>query len=270
MTLHLKLKKEKLGEEMAKKKKTQKKKRKKVGFKQVDFFSGINTPSKDDDKRVSFVARNRGKKSPLELPKNRNKANDALFGLKGTRETKQASGGIPTGLLERGGLKFDSQFGLGKGDLFKSKIGLNPGFGLGKFDAGFSKDFASQKFDVPKKSFDFSKTPTMISDDFEEPNDENIFGQVKETDDDIFGDDVPSLLEGVKGIEDSPLTDEDDDMSREEKLERKFIKVRQQALETGGNALSPEEQRNFEAGPKFTRNFGTTGKKSTGLGFGRF
>jgi len=264
---------------MAKKKKTQKKKtqkkRKRVGFKQVDFFSGLGTPSKDDDKRISFVARNRGKKSPLELPKNRNRANDSLFGLKGTKGSKQASGGIPTGLLERGGLKFDSQFGLGKGDLFKSKIGINPGFGLGDFDAGFSKDFASQKFDVPKKSFDFSKSSTMISDDFEEPNDENIFGQVKEADDGIFGDDdnVPTLLDSVKNLGDQktiPLTDEDDDMSREEKLEKKFINVRQQALETGGNPLSPEEKRNFEAGPKFTRNFGTTGKKTTGLGFGRF
>jgi len=116
----------------------------------------------------------------------------------------------------------------------------------------------------------------MISDDFEEPNDENIFGQTKEADDNIFGDDddVPTLLDSVKNLGDSreiPLTDEDDEPNREEKLERKFMKVRQQALETGGNPLSPEEKRNFEAGPKFTRNFGTTGKRgNTGIGFGRF
>ena len=268
---------------MANKKKSQKKKsqkkksqkkRKRVGFKEVNFFSGLDTPSKKDDKRISFVARNRGKRSPLELPRNRNKNKDSLFGLK---ETRQSSGGIPTGLLERGGLGFDKQFGLGKGDLFKSKIGVDPGFGKGKFDVGFSEDFASQKFDIgPSKSFDFSKTPTMISDDFEEPNDENIFGPTKETDDNIFGDDddVPTLLDSVKNLGDSktiPLDPlEEDEMSREEKLERKFIKVRQESLATGGNALSPEEERNFEAGPKFTRNFGTTGKKSTGLGFGRF
>ena len=267
---------------MANKKKTQKKKtqkkktqkrRKKVGFKQIDFFAGLGTPTKEDDKRISFVARNRGKKSPLELPSKRNRSKDSLFGLK---KSGLPQGGIPTGLLERGGLKFDSQFGLGKGELFKSKIGIDPGFGQGKFDVGFSKDFASQKFDAgPSKSFDFSETPTMISDDFAEPNDENIFGPVKEADDDIFGDDnVPTLLDSVKNLGDSktiPLTDEDDDdMSREEKLENKFLKIRQQALETGGNPLGPEEQSNFEAGPKFTRNFGTGSRRARGTSFGRF
>ena len=58
-------------------------------------------------------------------------------------------------------------------------------------------------------------------------------------------------------------------MSKNERLESKFLKIRSEALETGGNPLGPEEAANFEQ-TKATGNFGTTGKSGRRGTFGRF
>jgi len=232
-----------------------------IGFKEVDFFAGIRTPSPDDDRRVKFVARKRGKKSPLPRPKIARL--QGINGFEGINtKLPKATKKLPAGLAEVSGLSFDKVFGLGKTkdtNPFKSKIGIDPGFGKGTFDVDFSEGFANQEFDFGES--------TMISDDFPEPDQIDFVG---ESDVDR---DVPTLLDSIQQLGDDrrvPLTDEEDDMTRNEKLERKFRRVRAEALETGANPLSPEEQRSFESSTKFTRNFGTTSKKSRGAGFEGF
>jgi len=257
-------------------------KQKPIGFSKVDFFAGINTPSPDDDKRVSFVARNRGKKSPLELP---SLAGVDLPSL--NRKQKPKKKGLQLGDAEISGFKFDSVFGLDakskSKNPFVDKIGIDKEFGLGKFNTDFSKKFIDQEFDNGQgqsfdQSFDFGES-TMISDDFEEPTEQNVLGDVDAIQDQVDspsvfgGNDVPTLLDSVESLGDAeriPLTDEDDDMSKDEKLTKKFLRIRQEALETGGNPLTPEEASNF-AQVKAQRNFGTTGRgRATGSSFGRF
>lgn len=228
-----------------------KKSKRKIGFKKVDFFAGIKTPTPEDDRRVTFVARRRGKKSPLPRPEVA-KRQGIDFNL--PKPTKK----IPTGLAEISGLSFDKAFGLGKTkekNPFKSKIGIDPRFGKGAFDVDFSEGFANQEFDFGKE--------TMISDDFPEPDEIDLVGESE------IEQDIPTLFDSLPKINEGkriPLTDEEDEMSREEALERKFRRVRTEALETGANPLTPSEEREFESSTKFTRNFGTSSRRS-GVGF---
>ncbi len=252
-------------------KKTKKTKaRKKPGFKQVNFFSGLDTETKLDDKKVSFIARNLGKESPLPRPKKvkalRNLSVGGFDG--GIQMPKQKKGPrLPLGIAESSGISFDNVFGLGKQKngkgLFKSKIGIDSKFGIGGFDADFSKAFRKSEFETDS----FSRFPTMIEDDFEDNPD--IEGNVEAG----LDDNVPSLLESLPSIQNgSRALDEEDpeeEMSKGDRLESKFLKIRSQALETGGNPLGPEEAANFEV-TKATGNFGTTGKGGRRGTFGRF
>ena len=236
-------------------KKIKQKPRKKPGFKKVNFMSGLDTKTKLDDKQISFTARNRGKRSKLPIP-SRAKALRNLG--KFNTESRQPRTDLPLGLAEISGSEFDNVFGLGKKkdrSLFNSKIGLNLKFGKKAFDTSFSKGFVA-------KDLDFGES-TMISDDFPEPSEMDF--------EDTLQDDVPSLLESLPNITDKkkiPLTDEDDDISKRQKLEKKFRKVRIEALETGGNPLTPEEELEFSQ-IKPTGQFGTGGRRGTGLGVGR-
>lgn len=246
------------------------KKQKPIGFSKVDFFAGIKTPSPDDDKRVSFVARNRGKESPLEIP---SLAGVDLPSL--NRKQKPKKKGLQLGDAEMTGLQFDSVFGLDvkskSKNPFVDKIGIDKEFGLGKFNTDFSSKFINQEFDFGES--------TMISDDFEEPTEQNVLGDVDAIQDQVDspnvfgGNDVPTLLDSVEKLGDAeriPLTDEDDGMTKDEKLTKKFLRIRQEALDTGGNPLTPEEASNF-AQAKAQRNFGTSGKGPVrGTSFGRF
>lgn len=250
---------------MVKRKKTSKKK---PGFKKVNFFSGLDTKTKKDDKQISFIARNLGKNSPLPRPKKVRALRNLRFdqGIQGIemKQPKQPKQKLPVGIAEGTGISFDNVFGLGeqkgKGGLFNSKIGIDVNFGKNGFDTDFSKAFAGQEFD-------FSQTPTMIEDDFEDNPD--IEANIEAS----ANDDVPSLLESLPTIQNGsrPLDEleEEEEMSKGEKLEEKFLKVRSEALDTGANPLGPEEEANF-AVTKAQRNFGTGSKGGRGRSFGRF
>ena len=250
--------------------------RKKPGFKRVSFFSGLDTETKLDDKKVSFVARNRGKDSLLPRPKKakalRDLSSDLTFGgfdggIKIPKQKKEPR--LPLGIAESSGISFDNVFGLGKQKqgkgLFNSKIGIDNNFGKGGFNSDFSKAFSRSAFEENEDSF--SRFPTMIEDDFDDNPD--IEGNVEAG----LDDDVPSLLQSLPTIQNgSRALDEEDDeeeMSKDERLESKFLKIRSEALETGANPLGPEEAQNFEQ-TKATGNFGTTSKFARGRSFGRF
>lgn len=227
--------------------------------KEVNFFAGLKTPSKADDKQVRFNAKI---KNPLEAP-------------------KELSGGIPIGEAEMYGMKFDAGFGLAEegSNPFSSKVGIDPNFGLGQYDASFSKGFAEQKFNIQSFGNSYGNS-TMISDDYSEPNEAKF---VSDFDRDMQKK-VPALLDSLPTGRRVPLTDgesrpeaitrfdeSDKKLSKNQKLERKYNRIRSEALATGANPLSPEEKRNFfDGGVYATRNFGTTSKKSIGKGFGRY
>jgi len=263
---------------MAKKKKvikkTKTKHRKKPGFKRVNFFSGLDTETKLDDKKVSFVARNRGKDSLLPRPKKakalRDLSSDMTFGgfdggINIPKQKKEPR--LPLGIAESSGISFDNVFGLGKQKkgkgLFQSKIGIDNSFGKDGFNSDFSKAFSRSAFEENK----FNNFPSMIEADFDDEPD--IEGNIEAG----LDDNVPSLLESLPTIQNGSRAldeeDEEEEMSKDERLESKFLKIRSEALETGANPLGPEEQRNFEV-TKATGNFGTTGKSSRGRSFGRF
>lgn len=164
--------------------------------------------------------------------------------------------GFPIGLAEKGGFEFDKVFGLGKANLFEADIGIDPNFGV--------KGFASYDA-VESNSFinaDFENHPSAI-----DPVDD--IDIEKEYEESAGFDDVPTLLGSVKKIDNPiPLTDK---LTKREKLERKFNRVRAEALATGANALSPEEHRNFfDGGVHATRNYATTSNRSVGKSFGRY
>lgn len=250
--------------------------RKKPGFKRVSFFSGLDTETKLDDKKVSFVARNRGKDSLLPRPKKakalRDLSSDLTFGgfdggINIPKQKKEPR--LPLGIAESSGISFDNVFGLGKQTqgkgkgLFQSKIGIDNSFGKDGFNSDFSKAFSRSAFEKNK----FSEFPTMIEADFDDEPD--IEGNIEAG----LDDNVPSLLESLPTIQNGSRAldeeDEDEEMSKNERLESKFLKIRSEALETGANPLGPEEQRNFEV-TKATGNFGTTGKSGRRGSFGRF
>lgn len=249
--------------------------KKQPGFGTVDFFSGINTPSKKDDKRVRFVARNLGKKSKLPKPK-RAKALRSLGGQSGSdpfaiprggkqRGTdpfaipkgsgggpnpfaapKELSGGIKTGLLEDGGSKFDRNFGMGDGDLFNSKIGIDPNFGQDKFDVDFSSEFTKGNFTEHPSAMDPVEEDEPA---FAEDMEDNFFDEAEEA--------VPSLLDSLPRIDEgrAALTDEEEDQEQTRRKRRikdsGFEDVRFKQLQAGGEALTPEEERNFKQGRGF-------------------
>jgi len=223
--------------------------KKQPGFGTVDFFSGINTPTKKDDKRVRFVARNLGKNSKLPKPK-RAKALRSLGGQRGPdpfAAPKELSGGIKTqGLLESGGSKFDRNFGMGKGDLFNSKIGIDPNFGQGKFDVDFSSEFTKGDFTKHPSAIDPVEDDPFIEEDMEEQFFDEVEGE------------VPTLLDSLPRIDEGtriPLTDEDDRQMQTKRKRRikdsGFEDVRFKQLQAGGEALTPEEERNFKLGRAF-------------------
>lgn len=263
---------------ISKKKKVVKKTkhRKKPGFKRVNFMSGLGTETKLDDKPISFVARNRGKDSLLPRPKRakalRKLSSDMTFGgfdggIQMPKQKKEPK--LPLGIAESSGISFDNVFGLGKQSqgkgkgLFQSKIGIDNSFGKDGFNSDFSKAFSRSAFE----SNEFNNFPTMIEADFDD--DPDIEGNVEAG----LDDNVPSLLESLPTIQNGSRAldeeDEEEEMSKGDRLESKFLKIRSEALETGGNPLSPEEASNFEQA-KATGNFGTTGKSGRRGGFGRF
>lgn len=256
--------------------------RKKPGFKKVSFFSGLDTETKLDDKQVSFVARNRGKDSLLPRPKKAKALRDLSFGGQGggglgglggfdggigiPKQKKEPK--LPLGIAESSGISFDNVFGLGKQKqggkgLFQSKIGIDNSFGKDGFNSDFSKAFSRSAFEKNE----FNNFPSMIESDFDDNPD--IEGNIEAG----LDDNVPSLLESLPTIQNGSRAldeeDEPEEMTRNERLEDKFLKTRSEALETGANPLGPEEARNFEI-TKATGNFGTTGRGSRGRSFGRF
>lgn len=231
--------------------------KRKPGFSQVDFFSGINTPSKKDDKRITFTARNLGKKSKLPRPK-RAKALRNL-GKTGVLDVPKGMmggiGGIPKGILGKGGDKFDRNFGIGQGNLFNDKIGLDPNFGKGKFDVDFTSEFARA---------DFVNQPSAID---PVPDDVNIDDEMEDQFLDEVDNEVPTLLDSLPKIDQGqriPLTDEDEDRAMKTKRKRQaitdsgFENVRFQQMQAGGEALTPEEQENFQRGRAFRGQAGTS------------
>jgi hypothetical protein len=249
--------------------------RKKPGFKKVSFFSGLSTETKLDDKQVSFVARNRGKDSLLPRPKKakalRDLSSDMTFGgfdggINIPKQKKEPT--LPLGIAESSGISFDNVFGLGKQKkggkgLFQSKIGIDNSFGKDGFDSDFSKAFSRSAFEENK----FNNFPSMIEADFDDNPD--IEGNVEAG----LDDDVPSLLQSLPTIQNGSRAldeeDPDEEISKNDRLESKFLKIRSEALETGANPLGPEEAANFEI-TKATGNFGTTGKTGRRGTFGRF
>jgi len=189
----------------------------------VNFFAGIKTPSKEDDRQVSFIATKNS--NILEAP-------------------KELSAGIPLGMAEVGGLQFDSAFGLGGGEdpknPFTSKIGIDPNFGLGKgFDVNFTKGFANQKFDFGES--------TMISNDYEEPSVDKF--------EEDYSSSVPKLLESMPTIgKKIPLTDEEAEQNMKTKRKRELISdsgfenVRAKQLLAGDTPISADEAYNFQQG----------------------
>jgi len=223
-----------------------------VKKRRVTFFAGVKTPSKKDDRVVDFLAAPKGMTGGIQL--------DGLQEPK-SRGRKRIDG-------------FDSAFGLGGMDFSK---GLNP---------ELASPFASNETKVSQKEIGFGRSffedeqsflendpevPEAISENFDEPTEDSLF-DTGEDPESVVGVDfgVPNLFESIQEISLGKRVPKVDGLTRTQRLENKFRRTRMEALETGGNPLTPEEQSNFEAGPKFTRNFGTTSRGSTGLGFGRF
>lgn len=132
-------------------------------------------------------------------------------------------------------------------------------------DFGFTDQFKSSiEEDAMIENDPF--VPEAISNNFDEP-DEQMFTpkqdrneSLKET---LLFEQLPKIRLGNR------IPKSDPDIPRKTKLERKFRRVRQEALATGGNPLDAEEEMEFESESKFTRNFGTSARVPTGMGFGR-
>ncbi len=151
---------------------------------------------------------------------------------------------------------FDSAFGLDFD--FNSKLDSPQKPNKLFQDFGFTEQFrASESEEAFNDNDPF--TPEIISDDFEEPS-ENMFLPSKET----------SLFEQLPKVRlGTPIPKSDPELPNKVKLERKFRRVRQEALETGANPIDPSEEQDFSQS-RPTRNFGTTSRLPTGIGFGRF
>ena len=155
--------------------------------------------------------------------------------------------GIPVGMAEYGGMQFDSAFGLpekaGKNakNVFEEKAGIDPSFGMRDYDVGFSNAFVKGQFDLGGRN-------SIISDDYEEPNDQNYGRQQK----------VPKLLEVKIGRgRRARLTDEELDEEEKRKRRREifpessFEDERFKELVAGSNPITPEESRQFKFGRGF-------------------
>lgn len=216
-------------------------------------------------KTIEFFA---GKKSGRQKKVKFTISNDP-FHLHGGKSGKLVHG-FPVGLAEKGGFEFDKTFGLGKANLFEADIGIDQSFGLkgmASFDAVESNSFINA---------DFENHPSAIDPvDNIDIEDEYVKSAVYENE--------PTLLGSVKKIDRSiPLTDEDysnrsefitrhdvydKTLTHNQKLERKFRKIRAESMATGGNALSPEEEVGFNY-RKSQGNLGTTSKRSVAYGRG--
>jgi len=208
-------------------------------------------------KKVEFMSRKKQKKVKFTV------SNDPFHIHSG-----KLTHGFPVGMAEKGGFDFDKTFGLGKANLFEADIGIDPNFGLGgmaSFDGIESNAFVNA---------DFENHPSAI----DPVDDVNI---EEEYIDSAGYDNVPTLLGSVKKIDRRiPLTDEDSSsefitrhdeydktLTKGQKLERKFRKIRAEAMATGGNPLSAEEEVGFNY-RKAQGNLGTTSKRSVAFGRG--
>jgi len=173
--------------------------------------------------------------------------------------SKEFGGGFEVPKVKATPQGFDDAFGLDFD--FGSKLSTpeSPKNIFG--DMGFTEEFKnSENEDSMIQNDPF--VPEIISENFEEPADNMGFESdpVEET---LLFAQLPKVRLGT------PIPKSDSELPKSQRLERKFLRVRQEALETGGNPLTPEEEQQFQqVGP--TRNFGTTGRKATGLGLGRF
>lgn len=199
----------------------------------VDFFAGIKTPSKLDDRRVRFLAREKVK-NPTAAP-------------------KELTGGINVPKL-----KFDQGFGLGEPDLFRNKIGIDPNFGKGAFRRNpLENEFARAAFESELADADFVNQPSAID---PVPADVDIDIEMEEQFSRELDDQVPTLLDSIPKINQGrriPLTDEETSRKRKTKRKREaitdsgFEDVRFKQLQAGDTPLTPEEERNFELGRAF-------------------
>jgi len=165
-------------------------------------------------------------------------------------------GGLPTPKARPSG--FDSAFGLDFD--FGSKLDSPQNENKLFQDFGFTDEFNNSQSEEAFNDND-PEVPEAISNNFDEP-DERMFRPEAVGELSLF-EQLPKVRLGT------PIPKSDPELPRNQKIERKFLRVRQEALETGGNPLTPEEEDQFkQVGP--TRNFGTTGRRATGLGFGRF
>lgn len=135
------------------------------------------------------------------------------------------------------GLEFDFMKGIG-GSKSEKLFG----------DMGFTNEFQRDQDEQDIQQND-PLEPQLISDDFEEPadmvdrmNEEQEFEPQPFEEMALFSQ-LPKISIGTR----IPKTDPK--VPRVTRLRRKFRKVRKQALETGGNPLSPEEDRDFNRGP---------------------
>jgi len=151
----------------------------------------------------------------------------------------------PQGFDDTFGLDFDFSDKLSNAESPKKLFG----------DMGFTEEFKNSENEESMVQND-PFVPEIISENFDEPAENMGFEQDPMEETLLFAQ-LPKVRLGT------PIPKTDPELSRSQKLERKFSRVRQEALSTGGNPISPEEEREFsQVGP--TRNFGTTGRRATG------
>ncbi len=135
------------------------------------------------------------------------------------------------------GLDFDFMKGLGEGRSEKL-------FG----DMGFTNEFIRDNDETDMQQNEVLE-PQLISDDFEEPADmvdrmnEEQQMQPEPFEEMALFSQLPKINIG------RPIPKTDPKVPRRLRLRKTFRKVRRQALETGGNPITPEEARDFNEGP---------------------
>lgn len=128
-------------------------------------------------------------------------------------------------------------------------------------DMGFTEEFKNSEGEDSMVHND-PFVPEIISENFDEPA-ENMGFESDPVEETLLFAQLPKVRLGT------PIPKSDSELPKSQRLERKFTRVRQEALETGANPLTPEEEDQFRQSGG-TRNFGTTGRSARGLGFGRF
>jgi len=141
---------------------------------------------------------------------------------------------------------FDSSFGIDFN--FMNKVGSGKSMQLFG-DMGFTDEF-NRDIDEEDMQKNDVLEPSIISDDFEEPSEmvermkvESEFQEPESLEEMALFSQLPKIRLG------SPIPKTDPKVPRGRKLRRKFRKVRREALETGGNPITPEEDRDFNRGP---------------------